>query len=146
MCPSGESPVYKLVFFQVLATLCDVPSDVEKVHHSQAGRVLLITEAQKPTLATTSEARLFCTNLDEGLTGRGRVSLMKVLRSPPVISSSRINLGIACRLTPTHLTMFWWLNLLQGQKRRKKIGHFFFSKLHNAPLREPLPERNQSIR
>lgn len=106
MSPSGESPVYKLVLFQVLATLCDVPSYVEKVHHSQAGRVLLITEAQKPTLAT-SKARLFCTNLDEGLTGRGLVSLKKDLRSPPVISSSRINLGIACRLTPTHLTMFW---------------------------------------
>lgn len=97
--------MYKLVLLQILAALCDVPSYVEKVHHGQTGRVLLITE--KPTLVTMSEARLSSANLDGGLTGRGLVSLMKVLRSPPVISSSRMNRGIACRLTPTHLTMFW---------------------------------------
>lgn len=105
---SGDSPVYKLVLLQVLTALSDVPSYVEEVHHGQTGWVLLITEAQKPTLVTISEVyQRFCTNLDDGLTGRGLVSLMKVLRSPPVISSSRMNLGIACRLTPTHLTMFW---------------------------------------
>lgn len=53
------------------------------------------------------------------LTTRGLISLRKVLRSPPVISSSSMNLGIACRLTPTQRTMFWWLNLLQKQKYRK---------------------------
>lgn len=47
------------------------------------------------------------------LTSRGLVSLRNVFRSPPAISSSRMNLGMACRLTPTQRTMFWWLNLLQ---------------------------------
>lgn len=53
---------------------------------------------------------------DEHLTSRGLYSLRKVLRSPPAISSSRMNLGIACRLTPMQRTMFWWLNLLPGHK------------------------------
>lgn len=50
------------------------------------------------------------------LTSRGLVSLRKVFRSPPAISSSRMNLGMACRLTPTQRTMFWWLNLLEGTR------------------------------
>lgn len=49
------------------------------------------------------------------LTGRGRVSRRKDLRSPPAMSSSRINRGRACRLTPMQRTMFWWLNLLQSR-------------------------------
>lgn len=49
------------------------------------------------------------------LTGRGRVSRRKDLRSPPAMSSSRINRGRACRLTPIQRTMFWWLNLLQSR-------------------------------
>lgn len=40
------------------------------------------------------------------LTSRGLVSLRKVFRSPPVISSSKMNLGMACRLTPIQRTMF----------------------------------------
>lgn len=41
------------------------------------------------------------------LTGRGRVSRRKDLRSPPAMSSSRMNRGRACRLTPMQRTMFW---------------------------------------
>lgn len=104
----------ELVLLQVLAALGDVSSYVEKVHHGQAGRMLLITQAE--SLNAGGRGTVW-TNLagGGGLTGRGLVSLMKVFRSPPVISSSRMNLGMACRLTPTHLTMFWWLNLLQDR-------------------------------
>lgn len=49
--------MYKLVLLQVLATLCDVSSYAEKVHHGQTGRMLLITEAENPTLVMTSELR-----------------------------------------------------------------------------------------
>lgn len=114
----ADSPVYKLVLLQILATLCDVSSYVEKVHHGQTGRMLLITEAENLKAAEHIGGETVSTNLAGGLTGRGLVSLMKVFRSPPVISSSKINLGMACRLTPTHLTMFWWLNLLQRQRCR----------------------------
>lgn len=56
---AGDSPVYKLVLLQILATLCDVSSYVEKVHHGQTGRMLLITEAENPTFVTTTKARQF---------------------------------------------------------------------------------------
>lgn len=36
--------MYKLVLLQILAALGDVSGHVEKVHHGQAGRVLLITQ------------------------------------------------------------------------------------------------------
>lgn len=115
--PPADSPVDELVLLQVLAAFGDVSSYVEKVHHGQAGRMLLTTQAE--SLNAGGGGALW-TNLaggggGRGLTGRGLVSLMKVFRSPPVISSSRMNLGMACRLTPTHLTMFWWLNLLQDR-------------------------------
>lgn len=41
---SGQVPVYKLVLLQILAALGDVSGHVEKIHHVQAGRVLLITQ------------------------------------------------------------------------------------------------------
>lgn len=34
------------------------------------------------------------------------------------MSSSRMNRGRACRLTPMQRTMFWWLNLLRGRGER----------------------------
>lgn len=44
--PPADSPVDELVLLQVLAALGDVSSYVEKVHHGQAGRMLLITQAE----------------------------------------------------------------------------------------------------
>lgn len=43
---NSEVPVYKLVLLQVLAALSDVSSHIEKVHHAQTGRVLLIIQRQ----------------------------------------------------------------------------------------------------
>lgn len=37
-------PVYELVFLQILAALSDVSGYIEKIHHGQAGWVLLIKE------------------------------------------------------------------------------------------------------
>lgn len=57
------------------------------------------------------------------LTSLGLVSLRNVLRSPPAISSSRIKRGRACKLTPIHRTMFWWLNLLSKEIVVKNYIH-----------------------
>lgn len=127
----------ELVLLQVLAALSNVSRHVEEVHHGQAGRVLLFTWRQKLILAATTgkkkkKSQTCCSsNLDHKgwrgsrarrLTSRGLVSLRNVFRSPPAISSSRMNLGMACRLTPTQRTMFWWLNLLQrGERSRGNV-------------------------
>lgn len=136
---SGDVPVYKLVLFKVLAALSDVSGNIKKVDHRQTGRVLLITKRQDRMLVATWVKKkkklrqslvyvgwhgsIFWCAVREShvcLTSRGLVSLRKDLRSPPAISSSRINLGMACRLTPMHRTMFWWLNLLQGHKHSRE--------------------------
>ncbi len=41
---SGEVPVYKLVLLQILTAFSDVSGHVEKVHHGQAGWMLLIKQ------------------------------------------------------------------------------------------------------
>lgn len=57
---SGEVPVYKLVLLQILAALGNVSRHIEKVHHGQAGRVLLIKQTREHTeiLKIISEAGL----------------------------------------------------------------------------------------
>lgn len=60
------------------------------------------------------------------LTSLGLVSLRNVLRSPPAISSSRMKRGRACKLTPIHRTMFWWLNLLPNEIAGQNTYCFFF--------------------
>jgi len=52
--------VYKLVLLQILAALCDVSGHIQKIHHGQAGRMLLIRQrnTQNAILVNVSEADL----------------------------------------------------------------------------------------
>lgn len=48
--PSDAVPVYELVLLKILAALGNVSGHVEKVHHGQAGWLLLITQRDTPTM------------------------------------------------------------------------------------------------
>lgn len=67
MQPSAEVPVYKLVLLQILAALSDVSRHIEKVHHGQAGWLILIKQRRdrKKQILKTDGAHTIALKLNQ---------------------------------------------------------------------------------